>query len=1816
MELRQNPQDWSYTETQMVNLINHTKEQCRIRNTELHVVLVQERNAARGTNNTPTNHTNNQPNFFDTNSDRVLLEIAGERVTALRRKIGFEGNGVTLLYTGDIAAPGSPLVAALDTILRERSAVYYQNQTRRIKKIINRITLPIQTHFRVRLLFKLAHFQEFRGRSHKALKYYSQAYAALASIMPSLSTPNPFIKPDLFMNILPQLKAIGDFINFKIMHSYLSSGNGQIITPSGVTGLTGAQAATMQFSNHIRTFEAMIGTASVTNPFPTCTHYAWLSKQYVTAAELLQLNLPRPTLDTRPQHIPCYYYHTAGLYAIRRRKAAETLGLLQSYTLNYPWNDTNIVNNQTNTFNPLTDASKVAQQEAIHWNIEPSIYIGGIPKISKKSDTDPTNSNRDENAALVAIICAEESSHNHSENIISLLERAQAMAVVDSGTGSNMVVPSSATSNTGETITTSFNRGSMFSYYPGVDASRSRFWRQWLIADELFVSQGKFEQTARLLAPIAATCRKDQWWSILVRIASRVRECAIGLQDKGLFISSSMDLLAASLSCAVPKVEDIFTSLIYTLQSTSKDNINHSYDIHLPPAKPLSLNPQFNEYGGLNEASLSLEPFPLPVHMNNSMKYAGAPLLCSTVLFSRRLVQRGDTISVRVITTSNLPKAITLDSLRVRFRGIIGDALLRAEIGIGSNILHNNTDDTRAFDIVIVHSNSKEANQAIATAKPADRDGISHIDLSTVSLSKDTSNPMVVKGSLIVPAHGSLCFQYLIRSPVSSKIPLNTSTSDLVQSLYSTINTNQDTLHIATTDSVLTAHRSTTTNNQTSSTLDRHSTNPFALAAVAGNTTTSSSSSTNPSTPVATPVPVEMEPGLDTIICEKVILAWSGNTEENTASSTPKGDTVLIHLTPRTLAPSNGDMRNIWLQPIIHQSTFPNSRITNRISNTIMKSTLLSIYEGEYLETLTSVQIKDILFALGTVLESCVAHMARTGATRTKDQAFAPRTNKSLNWGYIEGKIPDNISDAPNNDIPTVLSDNDLKGLQQLLHTITNEGKYQRLNNNDSKIDMASGQHTGTIVYGEDENVYAPMNSTALAGRLLHYHNVLILRPPVALCQINISRPSLSDNQNETTQLPCAMGGINNLQIHVGNNGTKAINGGILFLSPVQLLHRSALTSNSSVVTSSDTLDIPNTPSASNNTDDKGLNSSFADVDITVATDGSNGNGSTESDSNHINNKQANIAKTNADNQRMKRAEEILINSMKLLVPKTMLIITKGGEVIEAGKLVTTTSENGTSETTLAPSTGKKDKKKKKGDTDVDNTSTTNDTLATSSSSSTTVVPLHINSGILGIALPTIPNNLDYTFNIQLQTPSLLQIIQELDNIKDNIIISNHDYHLLHRLRCGIAGTLYALPADNNMMMNFSKPDEWLTTAAKNPHALVVNRAIIPIDIANPLHIDCHIQPNVNVPLLDTSPIIRYSTPFTNLPTNLLSRTKGTADETTLTNSSSTTAFIQKGTDFVSRLSIIANTCENIYITKVSLLSYPNATTNNNKIIELVEDNLQQQLVNVSLPNTTETTNNNSIHTLLNQFKPNISNGTLIRSGQLLHSSLRFNAVEVGTESMGCFQATVKVGTINQSEHIIQIPLSMVSIGSSPIRCDVVWPEVAVARNPVQVNVRITNTTPHFQALEVALQPPAVAWAKGNSTSVTTAHVEALQGLQVFEPLDRFTRYIVELLPNASKGVSFNLVAANSGYTVLPSVVVKGTRTEGRPEAKVGPMANVFSNVNNPNPIPGSTGSNPSTSAAANPATKTTNVSDVLTVVPIGPDGIPAPRGIYVSENQ
>lgn len=99
------------------------------------------------------------------------------------------------------------------------------------------------------------------------------------------------------------------------MRYYLSHGLSPVTTGSGVTGLSGAQAAVMQFGHHMRCYDAWVPErweAAAADAAPAAAaggaaaawaHWAWLSRQHCIAAELLQLNLPRCVASTRAARV-------------------------------------------------------------------------------------------------------------------------------------------------------------------------------------------------------------------------------------------------------------------------------------------------------------------------------------------------------------------------------------------------------------------------------------------------------------------------------------------------------------------------------------------------------------------------------------------------------------------------------------------------------------------------------------------------------------------------------------------------------------------------------------------------------------------------------------------------------------------------------------------------------------------------------------------------------------------------------------------------------------------------------------------------------------------------------------------------------------------------------------------------------------------------------------------------------------------------------------------------------------------------------------------------------------------------------------------------------------------------------------------------------------------------------------------------------------------------------------------------------------------------------------------------------------------------
>lgn len=742
------PADWSANETTAAGAYAQLRESCReSRGQDIVVVLII--GVRPGTDEISPSGTGGSTN-------------QNEMITSLKRRLkdaGLLDASLICTVTGsEIFSGGGPSLSALEAVLRDRSLSYYQNQTRRLKRTLSLsrfqptvgqggqtiLPPPSTTTIRARLTIKVAHFQEFRGKNLKALKYYTQAFTILqnasTALLAAATQPRP-PAADAVASALMELRAVVDFVSFKVMQVYLSFGHSNV--PSGIApGLTGAQAAVMHFQSHVKSFE-FATLLPMLQPAVVCSHWAWMSRQYLVCAEMLQLRLPRPGLEARPQHVPSYYFHTAALHATRRRKAAESAGIIATASAPFEWPSESSLSSFLRASDvPLVSITN-AEVEVAKWNRLQPTFFGGRPRLELKTPPiDNLSSSSSSAGAYIAALTIAESQVRHTDSTISLLEKSQALALLDGGVGS-----SSTSSNE------SFARGSCFTYNLTQSSSRSRIWRQFLVAEELFVG-AKHEPAGKLLLPVSARLKHDKWWAVLVRVTSRLRDCATILRDRNLFAKSVLDLLSLSTHTSVSKVEALHIQLEQAMKDISEASLRgvRLLPVSLSRSPPLHISPK-------HLASRSTEMIPL--HAQEAMQLADAPLLSVIVSFGRRLHRKnGEGVPVRIIISSNFPREVRLSVLRIRFKQFSGDftttAILEGKEIVGS---------TSAFDLTINHSDSN--NDGIK-----DEDGVERL----------TTHPgptsLLSNANLVLSAHGSSSFEYFVSVPIPQRLVLKDKTSD------------------------------------------------------------------------------------------------------------------------------------------------------------------------------------------------------------------------------------------------------------------------------------------------------------------------------------------------------------------------------------------------------------------------------------------------------------------------------------------------------------------------------------------------------------------------------------------------------------------------------------------------------------------------------------------------------------------------------------------------------------------------------------------------------------------------------------------------------------------------------------------------------------------------------------------------------------------------------------------------------------------------------------------------------------------------------
>jgi len=415
-DVRARAPEWAAVEAAIVTAVGDVRAALEGRRGDALVLLVQPPPSA-GT-----------PGWAD---ERAVAEAAGERMTALRRKAGLDGSSLTLLFASDFAggAPSRPL-AQFEAAVRERALAYYARRKQRLAALVKGMkwTLPLQAPLRARLMFKLAHLSEFRARPVKAAKYYQAAFGALAEGVRVAADAD-----------LLQYRAVAEIVTYKLLAHYLSYRAAPVPVAPGRTGQPGIFAANSHMQQHLRAFEGAVG-----DPGLQCDHWAWVSRQYALWGELLARTVA-PSVETKPLALASPQFHSAALYAIRRRRAAEAAGIIAPAA--YAAGAASVAES------PPGPAARLAARVSAGLVVAPPMFVGALPAAlpplpplpsddtvaaftaSRLAGLDPTI------AVVVAAAIATEARFPHHAAILALLERAQSTAVPTPASGGVAPLP-------------------------------------------------------------------------------------------------------------------------------------------------------------------------------------------------------------------------------------------------------------------------------------------------------------------------------------------------------------------------------------------------------------------------------------------------------------------------------------------------------------------------------------------------------------------------------------------------------------------------------------------------------------------------------------------------------------------------------------------------------------------------------------------------------------------------------------------------------------------------------------------------------------------------------------------------------------------------------------------------------------------------------------------------------------------------------------------------------------------------------------------------------------------------------------------------------------------------------------------------------------------------------------------------------------------------------------------------------------------------------------------------------------------------------
>lgn len=264
-ELEWNEPQWTEKQVQCAAAIQHLKNALQGRNTRICLVLLQK----------------NQQNQLVPGEEMLPTERMASLTKAcdINVKLAF-----VLNYNEHLLGH----IMRLESAFLEIAQNYYSALMKQVKS--HRDQIADYPALKIRHQFKQGFISELRNDSSTALKYYNQAYTALDEI--TVSNAN-----------CVEIKTIAGYTNHKICRLMFK--------------LNVPRDSITQFKAHIEKYRSMVGLKEL-----SFEHYAWLSVQYSTFAELFCEAIKGGLKAIQTQH-PGIYYEKAAEYIGQRKEAFQ-----------------------------------------------------------------------------------------------------------------------------------------------------------------------------------------------------------------------------------------------------------------------------------------------------------------------------------------------------------------------------------------------------------------------------------------------------------------------------------------------------------------------------------------------------------------------------------------------------------------------------------------------------------------------------------------------------------------------------------------------------------------------------------------------------------------------------------------------------------------------------------------------------------------------------------------------------------------------------------------------------------------------------------------------------------------------------------------------------------------------------------------------------------------------------------------------------------------------------------------------------------------------------------------------------------------------------------------------------------------------------------------------------------------------------------------------------------------------------------------------------------------------------------------------------